>query len=205
MLDGMCSSWVGPLVVAVLLPILAPGVSATQNYSDLATVESEVQAVFDRSDLRCLAESAPYGARVHLLPNHVVGTVPCTDCYSGITCGKQIRCCKHEATATRVANAAFTEALLGPCCRVEASETGCQMDIVLFTELMADETVRILPVERSMNTVWREGETKSLQMLQTACLLCHAQRVDSVSDPYLDPHPRIVCQEFAGSLVMTTA
>ena len=52
MLDGMCSSWVGPLVVAVWLPIPAPGVGKPRNYTDLAALESEVQAVFDRCDLR---------------------------------------------------------------------------------------------------------------------------------------------------------
>ena len=62
MLDGMCSSWVGPLVVAVWLPILVPGVTSTKNYTNLAMVEAEVQAVFDRSDLRlrtCFPGRAP--------------------------------------------------------------------------------------------------------------------------------------------------
>ena len=48
MLDGMCGSWVGPLVAAVWLPILAPGVASLKNYTDMAAVKREVQAVFDR-------------------------------------------------------------------------------------------------------------------------------------------------------------
>ena len=52
MLDGMCSSWVGPLVVAVWLPVLAPGVASARNHTDLAVVEDEVRALFDRSSLR---------------------------------------------------------------------------------------------------------------------------------------------------------
>ncbi len=61
MLDGMCSSWVGPLVAAIWLPVLAPGVASRKNYTDLAVAEREVQAVFDRYDLclrACLAGRA---------------------------------------------------------------------------------------------------------------------------------------------------
>ncbi len=57
MVDGMCASWVGPLVVAVWLPVLAPGVASSKNYTDLATVELDVQALFDRSD-PCASENA---------------------------------------------------------------------------------------------------------------------------------------------------
>ena len=49
MLDEMCSSWIGPLVVAVWVPVAAAGVKLEGNYTDLAVVLNETRGIFDRS------------------------------------------------------------------------------------------------------------------------------------------------------------
>ena len=50
MVDGLCASWAGPLVVAVWVPVLAAGVKSAGNYTELAAVESEVRDIFGRSE-----------------------------------------------------------------------------------------------------------------------------------------------------------
>ena len=65
MLDDLCATWVGPLIVALWVPVLAPGVDSERNVTDLAAAEADIRALFDRSIapmfvvLRC--ESAQQG------------------------------------------------------------------------------------------------------------------------------------------------
>ncbi len=51
MLDDLCATWVGPLIVAVWVPVIAPGAKSERNVTDLAAVEANIRALFDRSAL----------------------------------------------------------------------------------------------------------------------------------------------------------